>query len=156
MSYKKIIEDWINNVQVDLISNYNQMGLKASGKWANTLESKINETQIGYSAAILGQRYTGALVEGRRPNTNQENIKAWIGWSGSTFIAEWVKNKGLTLNPYAVAGKIAKQGIKVPNQYNDGELLSKVVTKNRVEELGKELGKNVLNDFKSELIKELK
>ena len=156
MSYKTIIEDWINNVQIDLISNYNQMGLKASGKWANTLENETKETQKGYSTSISGQRYTGALVLGRKPNTNQENLKEWIGWAGSTFIAEWVKNKGLTLNPYAVAGKIAKQGITVPNTYNDGELLSRVVTKQRVDELGKELGRSVLNGFKSELIKELK
>lgn len=156
LSSKDTIEFWLGHVKSDMITSYVQKGLKASGKWEQSLETKVSETSTGYEAVITGQKYTGAMLYGRSANTNQspESIKAWIGWAGSTFIAQWVKDKGLNLNPYAVAGKIAKKGIKVPNQYNDGEFLKDVINDERIKELGKDLGKEMLNNVSSDVIKD--
>ena len=158
LSSAQKIEVWLGHVKSDMITNYVQKGLKASGNWEQSLETSVNETSTGYEAIISGQRYTGAMMYGRLPNSNQspEAIKAWIGWAGSTIIAQWVKDKGLNLNPYAVAGKIAKKGVRVPNQYNDGEFLKDVITKERISELGQDLGKEILNSATSDVIKEFK
>jgi hypothetical protein len=156
MNYKQIITNWVYEAKTDLIKNYSQ-NQRASGKWGETLTDEIKDTNIGFQIILSGQRYTGALIDGRLPNENQtpESIKAWVGWAGSTFIAQWVKDKGLTLNPYAVASNIATQGIKVPNAYNDGGILENVINTERLQLLGNSLGKMYMTTFISDLIDDL-
>lgn len=157
MTGKQIINQWLDDVQNDLIDNYNQLGLRASGLWERSLQQFNTETQRGFSVGIRGQEYTGALEDGRRPNSNQspEALKAWVGWAGSTILAQWVEDKGLDLNPYAVAWGIARNGWSVPNQHNAGGLVSDIVTTERVSELNRKLVFNEINNLRSDLIERL-
>ncbi len=86
------------------IPHFMALGMNASGQWKNNVEARGN--------TIWGMDYTEYLANGRSPNSNQspEALKAWVGWAGSTIIAQWVKDKGLNLNPYAVAQNIARKG----------------------------------------------
>lgn len=123
------IEDALNRVKKDLVNSYQSKGLRASGKWEKELETFYRATGNGYAFGILGAKYTGALESGRLPNKNQspESLKAWVGWAGSTFLRDWVKDKGLDISPFAVAWKIATEGVKVPNSHNKGGLVSDVI-----------------------------
>jgi hypothetical protein len=141
MTQKETIEQWTANKAMDLIKNYDSLGLRASGKWAKDIETKIEEKGLNYRVTFLGSAYTQQLVSGRRPNSNQDkdSIKGWVGWAGSTFLRDWVKNKGLSISPFAVAYKIAREGIKVPNQHNPGTILSNVFTNECIDLLLKDL-----------------
>ena len=154
----EIIRVWLAETRGQLIENYLRLGLKASGQWANSLESFQEKTATGQKLGIIGQDYTDQLENGRLPNKNQgeKALRAWVGWAGSTFLAQWVKDKGLPHNPFAVAWKIAKKGWDVPNQHNAGGLVSDVITDEWIGELGSKLINASINDIRSDILKQFK
>ncbi len=153
-----ILDKWLDDTRVDLVKNYIDMGLRASGNWAAELETKIESKNGKLKGFIIGESYTQQLENGRRPNVfnSPKDLKAFAGWAGSTFIKKWVEDKGLDLNPFAVAYKIGKEGWKVPNRYNKGGLVTDVITKKRIQELSDSLGLAMVDGFKSDIIKEFK
>ena len=158
MSVETIISTWLDGVQKDLTINYNRLGLKASGGWPKQLEP-VQEIEQGHiRVGMLGANYTQWIENGREKNRDQskEGLRAWVGWAGSTFLKQWVKDKKVDVSPYAVAYKIAREGWKVPNQYNAGGLVSDVITKGRIQELNRKLLFSVIEDFKSDVLKDLK
>lgn len=150
----EILYKWLEGIRRDLIANYDRLGLRASGQWERSLKSFVTEDGSKISAGMFGQDYTYWIENGRRKNQDQtdEGLKAWVGWAGSTFIDKWVHDKGISANPYAVAWKIAKKGWTVPNQFNAGGLVSDVVTKEKVQELNRNLLLSIINEFKSTVI----
>ena len=158
MSAQVIINKWLNDTKKDLIANYDRLGLRASGDWANSLETFQSYKNGFIQAGILGNDYTDQLENGRRPNKNssEEEIRKWVGWAGNTFIKEWIDNKGLDLNPFAVSYKIAREGWKVPNKYNAGGLVSDVVTDQRIDSLSKELILHFVGEIRSDVLKKFK
>ena len=95
------------------------------------------------------------MTQGRVKNSKQtpEQLRAFVGWAGSTFLADWVKNKGLSISPYAVAWKIARDGVKVPNRFNDGQLLEETFTAANIEKLNEKVGVILVESLKSKYIK---
>ena len=152
---ESMINRWMDAIKQQLIASYNQRGLRASGNWERELESQVSITESSVSAKMLGSAYTGVMVTGRKPNANQskEQLRKFVGWAGSTFLAEWVRNKGLKLNPFAVAYKIAREGVNVPNTYNDGKLIEAVLTDERIRQLNRMVGNQLIVDFKSDFVK---
>ncbi len=158
MTTQEIIKNWLTDAESDLILNYQNLGLKASGLWANSLEQFQTETDQVIKLGIKGQKYTGAIEYGRRSNRNQtpEAIRRWAGWAGSTFIKQWCIDKGIpTAASYAIAYKIALQGWRVPNRYNAGGLVSKVITDERMQEIVNRLGLFYVGQLKTEMINTL-
>lgn len=92
-----------------LIPKFKELNMNASGEWIASLETERRGTNEG---VIRGRDYTYWLVNGRSPNQDQspEALRKWAVWAGNTFIKEWVKNKGLSADPIAVAMSIAKKG----------------------------------------------
>lgn len=162
MRIEQAITGWLIKIQKELILNYDKLGLRASGDWEKSLEpftekkeGKVKDIDSGvYKIGIIGNTYTGGLEFGRRANKNQkdEKIHAWVGWAGSTFLKKWVKDKGINLNPYAVAYKIARYGWKVPNPFNKGGLVSDVLTENNFDDLLSSIGNTYIANFKSLLV----
>lgn len=154
-SYKEISQAWAVKQMVDLENAYISRGQKASGQFGDSIEDKIEVNDYKISIEILGAKQIGIMQKGRIPNKNQtpEKLIAWVGWAGSTFLKNWVKDKSLSISPYAVAWKIAKEGITVPNRYNDGMLLNSVFTKDSIEDLTKEIGAYSLKEFTSKYMK---
>ncbi len=157
MTIKQIVDTWLDEVKQDLITNYHKLGLKASGNWERQLETISEVKDLNIKAIVKGEKYTGAIEYGRRKNRNQskEALKAWVGWAGSTFIAQWIKDKGLNLNPFAVSWKIARQGWIVPNPYNAGGLVSDAITNEKMNDLCRKLGLFYIDEIKTEMINTL-
>jgi len=155
---EQVINKWLSEMKRDLISNYDKLGLRASGDWAKSLEEfqKISDSTI--KAGILGNDYTVYLEQGRRPNRNQspEALRAWVGYAGSTFLKEWVDKKGINVNPYAVAWKIAREGWEVPNRHNKGGLVSDVVNRSKMIDLIRSIGNYFISSFRSDVINKFK
>lgn len=156
---QEIVDKWLAKVKKDLEANYLRLGLKASGNWPKALEPFTERTNDGLRLGMLGEEYTGAIENGRNPNRDQseEGLKAWVGWAGSTFLDQWVKDKDLDsiLSPFAVAWKIALTGWEVPNPHNAGGLVSDVLTRERTNELNRELSAYYVGEIKTEMINNL-
>ena len=146
-----ILNEWAERTKQELIDNYKSMGLKASGSFEDGLSTEIDESSV----KIWTVPHTWYMVQGRGKNSSQdkEAVRKWVGWAGSTFLKKWVDDKGLSISPFAVAYKIAREGIRVPNQYNDGTLISSVINDNSIERLLSDMGIFEIKDIKSEIIK---
>ena len=146
-----ILNEWAERTKQELIDKYNSMGLKASGAFEDGLSTETDES----STKIWTVPHTWFMVEGRGSNSSQDKdkVKKWVGWAGSTFLKKWVSDKGLDISPFAVAYKIARQGIRVPNENNDGTLISSVINDNSIERLLSDMGIFTIKEIKSEIIK---
>lgn len=155
MTITEVANQWSSDTIKQLNENYIRLGLQASGNWGRELEDRNTVTESRIRIQILGAKYTGALVDGRSPNRNQsdDSIRAFVGWAGSTWLKDWVEQKGIDASPYAIAYKIARQGIKVPNTNNPGTLISDVITKKRIEDLLKSIGMVVSTKITSDIKK---
>ena len=146
-----ILNEWAERTKQELIDKYKSMGLKASGAFEDGLSTETNES----STKIWTVPHTWFMVNGRGKNSSQdkEAVRKWVGWAGSTFLKKWVDDNGLSISPFAVAYKIAREGIRVPNQYNDGTLISSVINDNSIERLLSDMGIYVITDIKTEIQK---
>lgn len=139
---ERIITDVINLL---LIPKFRDLGMRASGEWEDNVHAIDNQ--------IWGRDYTQYLEEGRPPNADQDpqKLKAWVGWAGSTFINDWVQDKGLSINPYAVAYKIAREGTDYYPQGTDllDVLNSDDVTNYIAQEIGRMIVVQVEQEFKN-------
>jgi hypothetical protein len=144
-----ILNEWSEQTKEELIDKYKSMGLKASGAFEEGLTTETDEN----STKIWTVPHTWYMVNGRNRNSSQdkEKIKKWVGWAGSTFLKKWVEDKGLDISPFAVAYKIAREGIRVPNQYNDGTLISSVINDNSIDGLLSKMGIYIIKDIKTEI-----
>lgn len=144
-----ILSEWSERTKQELIDKYKSMGLKASGAFEDGLTTETDEN----STKIWTVPHTWYMVNGRNQNIKQdkESIKKWVGWAGSTFLKKWVEDKGLDISPFAVAYKIARQGISVPNRYNDGTLISSVINDNSISGLLSQMGIYIIKDIKTEI-----
>ena len=144
-----ILNEWSEQTKQELIDKYKSMGLKASGEFEKGLTTDTTEN----STKIWTAPHTWYMVNGRNQNIKQdkESIKKWVGWAGSTFLKKWVEDKGLDISPFAVAYKIARQGISVPNRYNEGTLISSVINDNSISGLLSQMGIYIIKDIKTEI-----
>lgn len=92
-----------------LIPKFQELNMNASGEWVASLETERRSPTEG---VIRGRDYSYWLAKGRGANQEQspEGLRRWAVWAGKTFIADWVRNKGLAADPIAVAMSIAKKG----------------------------------------------
>ena len=139
----EILRTWLEEQKTGIIANYNTKGRRASGGF----ESKTYVQMDANKGAIMAPPYSGVMLFGRRANSNQDPkaIKRWVGWAGSTFLKDWVQNKGLSISPFAVAYKIARKGIAEPTPPNG--LVTEVVNAEAIKELGKRLAKDITVRF---------
>ena len=148
---QQILNDWAEQTRQELISTYQRKGLKASGAFEDGLTTDTTESRT----QIWTVPHTWYMVHGRGKNSSQdkETVRKWVGWAGSTFLKKWVEDKCLSISPFAVAYKIAREGIRVPNQHNDGALISSVINDNSIERLLSDMGIYVITDIKTEIQK---
>jgi len=139
----EILRTWLEEQKTGIIANYNAKGRRASGGF----ESKTYVQMDANKGAIMAPAYAGVMLFGRRANFDKsdEAIKKWVRWAGSTFLKDWVQNKGLSISPYIVANKIARNGIAEPTPPNG--LVTEVVNAEAIKELGKRLAKDITVRF---------
>ena len=119
------LQEFSDGIAERIKEQYNALGLPASRRFEKELEPTAEDGPFRKHAIVYGSAYSGALISGRTKNTNQtpEEIRSFVGWAGNTWAKQWVEDKGLTISPFAVAYKIAREGVTVPSRYNSGALL---------------------------------
>lgn len=149
-----------NRTSTDLLNNYIKLGLKASGEYGESLESKVIETPKGYKIQQFGAEQALWMEEGRRPNQDQspEGIKK-AARQLYPVIIEWAQNKGLNFTnsrSYLTARKIVMQGWQVPNNHNAGGVISDVINEGWLREGAKVAGGALLTELTSDILTRFK
>ena len=149
---EKILAEEFESIRKDLIAKHIALGMKASGKWAKSLENIIEAKAGDFSAQIIGEKYTEQLSFGRRPGKFPP-IKA---------IKQWIIDKGLPLKDiklsslaFLIARKIAKSGTKYYQQ-GGTDLVTSVVTPERIQKIINRVATVNVSTLVSGLITELK
>jgi hypothetical protein len=125
-----------------LIPKHETLGMKASGKWIESLEVEEN--------VIRGEKYTEQLVYGRAggslpPINAIENwVKAKFGYSGNEA----------KQTAWAVAKSIEKKGTTW-HQKGGSDLLEVLETQEVKDYIQQELGKYITADFKLQIQRQL-
>jgi len=70
------------------------------------------------------------------------------------ILEQWVVDKGIDVNPYAAAHKIVNEGITVPNPFNPGGVISDIINDDWLTELYKIIRLPVIEDIRSDVLKE--
>ena len=151
-SNKDVLTDFAN-ASIELIQkNMDSLNVNASGNARKTLSQKV-EIQPDYSMMqIKGEKYLGAVEYGRKGLGKD----AWASSGFVDIIREWLVQKGLSLNAYAVANKIQKYGTKQFRLKTPRGILDGVISQPRLGELMKDLATTNAMIIKGELIKEFK
>ena len=142
------LKEEFESLKDDLIERYNELGMKASGNWGETLNVEVK----GLTATIYGENYTEQLVEGRAPGKFPpiEAIRQWIQDKGITPF----DNISISSLAFLIARKIANDGTKY---YQDGgtDLVSAVITPQRIQQIIDNVSEFSINNFYSEISKVL-
>lgn len=135
MSSAKVLLTEFEALKDDLIKAYDAKGMRASGKFAETLEVK----QDGLKTQLWGENYAQQLETGRRAGA----------FPPISAIEQWIKDKGIANRiqgeisisslAFLIARKIAQSGWK-REQYGGVELISEVVTDIRIQKIIDEVG----------------
>jgi len=151
MELKETLDKWMEERKVVLIQNY--QAHKASGDFGKSIKIDTKENQ----STMTGNRYIGALVNGRRSSS--------AGGKGSTVlydqIVQWIEDKGIQPRDdiskkslaFLITRHIHKFGIKVPNEHNDGKLLDDTFTKESITDLKSRIGSAVIKSISSDIKK---
>ena len=148
---KDLLDEWCKERNKELIDRYHSMGLKASGKFEKELRYDASDTQ----ATIYAPPHVGAMVAGRSTTKTSTASSPTL----RQVIRKWIDDKGITPEgkiskdslAYLIARKIHSQGIKVPNAYNDGTLISSVITDEKIKDLQKQITENYITTFSKEI-----
>lgn len=126
----KILEEEFALLKIDLIKKYDELGMRASGNWANSLEVQVK----GFSATLTGEKYSEQLEFGRKSGKQppSEAIEQWIRDKGLSNRIEG--NISISSLAYLIARKIAREGWK-RDGYGGVELISQVVTPERMQSI---------------------
>lgn len=105
-------------------------GLAASGRSARSTRKEVSANREIKVLRLLGVGYWRFQQNGRGPGRSPRPSRQMV-----ESITQWVKDKGLDIPPYAIAMKIQREGIRVPNRFNPGGVLSEPLNKQRVTSL---------------------
>jgi hypothetical protein len=135
-------------LKTDLIQAYDAKGMRASGKFADSLEVKVT----GLTAQLWGEDYAQQLETGRKSGKfpPMDAIKKWIEDKG---IASRIQGEiSISSLAFLIARKIAREGWK-REQFGGVELISQVVTDQRMQKIIDEVGAEQALIYSTEIIR---
>lgn len=138
----------------NLISKYDELGLRASGDFEKEIELIIEGTTL----TVMGAYHSQFMEKGRRAGGRPPiaSIMRWLDFKKG-LPASMYRNKRATA--FAIANKIASKGIQVPNKYNKGEVIKSVIDSfllNDVTNMINEIGQVFFIQTRSDVVSILK
>ena len=144
---KDILSREFELLKRDLIASYDAKGMRASGNWADQLEVYTDENR----AILFGEDYTQQLETGRKAGK----------FPPLKMIEQWVEDKGILNNlqgnisksslVFLIARKIAREGWN-RERFGGVDLISEIVTEERLQKIIEEVGEAKLIEFTAEII----
>lgn len=149
-SEQEIYIKYMEALKQKLIAKYDELGLRASGEFENQLEYTVSKNKMSMSGAY----HTWFMENGRGAGfVPVQVIKDWID-TKQGLPSEFKEKKESIA--YAIATKIAKEGIKVPNEHNPGKLISDIVDEflaKDIYDMIEELGQVYLGRIQSDVLR---
>lgn len=145
---KQILSKAFNNLKGDLIKAYDEKGMRASGNWEDELEVYTDDN----IAILFGEDYTQQLQYGRAAGKQPPTavIEQWIYDKG---IDRQIQNEiSVSSLAFLIARKIGQEGWK-REEYGGVELISEIVTPERIQSIIDEVGDEQVLAFTSDIIK---
>ena len=145
MTRLEIYNKYLNILLELLRARYNNSGLRASGNYERQLEKKIENNSL----KILGAAYSEQMENGRRAGA----------WTPKNVLISWIETKqGLPaffkenkeVAAFLIARKHFREGIKVPNEHNEGKVVSGALDEFEVKflpQMVKELGQFYITEL---------
>ncbi len=143
---EEILKQEFKLLREELVKQYDIQGMRASGNWANSIE----EQYTPLTAKLIGENYSEQLEYGRKAGKQPP----------SQAIEQWIRDKGLMNRivgkisisslAYLIARKIAREGWK-REKFGGVELISKVVTPERMQKMIDRVGEYSLSLFQKEI-----
>ncbi len=145
MTRLEIYNKYLNILLELLRARYNNSGLRASGNYERQLEKQIE----GNNLKILGAAYAEQMENGRRAGA----------WTPKNVLINWIETKqGLPaffkenkeVAAFLIARKHFREGIKVPNEHNEGKVVSGALDEFEIKflpEMVKELGQFYITEL---------
>ena len=130
---------FLEEVKIDLISQQNALGIRASGASANSLQVRNPSKPV-----LVGDDYWVHLMkgQGRRPGAwpNLDNIKDWIQDKGLTI------ENSLNQTAFLIGRKIAEKGTDIFSGKSEGIDFKKIVNQRLLDTSGK-IARRKANDI---------
>lgn len=150
MKTEEIYLKYLERLRLKLIIKYDELGLRASGGFAEGLEATATEKKM----IMFGVDYAKYLEYGRTAGKfpPRQAIEDWIEVKKGLPEIFYEKKKQMA---FVIARKIAREGITVPNSRNTGGVISKVVDDflgNDIHEMIEELGTLWIPRIQSDII----
>lgn len=154
MSSEEIIAIEFDKLAKDLASKYEQLGMRASGRFAEELKTDIDVSDSRIKAILSGENYTTQLVFGRKPGNMPPiaSIEQWIIDKGLQPIEDNLKISSLA---FLIARKIAREGTEYFKQ-GGTDLVESVVTPERIQSIIDKVSVFEVTRFTSGIVDELK
>lgn len=134
----------------ELISCYDELGMRASGNWANELSLEISQN----GATLLMPSYSDQLEYGRSPG-KQPPSEVIIQWLTDKGIAIRLENEiSISSLAFLIARKIGREGWN-RDKYGGTELISSVVTPERIQLIMNKVTDAELANFTQNIINSL-
>lgn len=118
----------VEQVKKEIFESYISKGLVASGEFGREL--KVND--LGNRVTITAPKHTIQMEQGRKAGS----------FPPVSAIKKWIRDKNQTAGTnipeeaaFAIAYVIKRDGIKVPNKFNSGTVVSDVLNEQRVKRL---------------------
>lgn len=143
----RILSAEFDKLKTDLIQAYDAKGMRASGKFADSLEVVVN----GLNAKLMGENYAEQLEFGRKAGK----------FPPVSLIEQWIKDKGIANRisneisisslAFLIARKISREGWN-RSEHGGVQLISEIVTDERIQKIINEVGAEQTLIFQSDII----
>lgn len=152
---EEILRKELEVLKEDLIRRHEELGMRASGAWQQSLQVSANGVAGLLKGAVSGLDYTYYMQHGRRGGKMPPiaAIEQWIKSKGIIAIERRVKVSALA---WAIAKKIAKDGTKRSREGEKPAFIEEVITPERVQDIIHKVGYGYISTFVSEIINFLK
>jgi hypothetical protein len=148
MNDEEILRQEFESIREDLISRYDELGLRASGEFERDAEVRVTGTR----AELWGSHYIEQLVHGRAPGR----------FPPVEAIAKWIEDKGISAIDisvgslaFLIARKIAREGTEIFKQ-GGTDLVDSVITPERIQRIIDRVGSLHVSNFVLNVTRELK
>ena len=146
MNSADILKAEFELLRQELIAKHDQLGMRATGKWAGSLNVQFTEN----SAELLQESYGEQLEHGRKPGNQppSEAIEQWLVAKG--IAARLEGDISVSSLAYLIARKIGREGWD-RKERGGTSLISNVVTPERIQQIIDKVGESHLESITSEI-----
>lgn len=127
MTLEDVLNNWLVEQRNLILSNYENSGMRASGKFANELNSSVKSNITSIKGTIEGASHGYFMEHGRGATKTLTAGNPTL----KQIIRKWIDDKGITPNniskdslAFLISRKIHREGWKPKNVYPNGIISS--------------------------------